>query len=70
MYEIPLSRFGLQTVAEAAEEKGVKVRTVQKWIEKGLLPVIVVGTGRNAKFLLARRDVQKFNPRPAGRPIK
>lgn len=65
---IPLSRFGLVTVEEAAALRGVSARRVQQYVEGGRIPVVVVGEGRNRKYLLARADVEAFAPEPPGAP--
>jgi|GEM_PF-2955395 len=70
MREIPLSEFGLMTVADVCAEKGLAPKTVQNWINAGLLPVVVVGSGRSAKFLLREEDVKAFTPPARGRPAK
>lgn len=68
MVEIPLSEFGLMTVAEACAAKGWAAKTVQNWIGAGLLPAVVIGAGRSARFLLRKSDVKAFVPPPRGRP--
>ena len=69
MREIPLSVFGLESVPDVSARKGDgwSVRAVQNWIAAGLLPVVVVGVGRSAKFLLRTRDVDAFSPPGRGR---
>lgn len=66
MREIPLSEFGLVTVAEAVAAKGWAAKTVQNWINAGLLPAVVIGAGRSARFLLRRSDVDAFTAPPRG----
>jgi hypothetical protein len=75
MRVVPISVFGLETVQEVSARKGDgwSIRAVQNWINAGLLPVVVVGAGRSAKFLLRTRDVNKFAPpgrgtKPASKP--
>jgi hypothetical protein len=68
MRELPLSDFGLETIASACARKGWVVTTTQKWVQRGLLPVVVVGSGRSAKHLLRVADVDGFTPPPRGRP--
>lgn len=65
MVEVPLKDVGLMHVAEAAELLGVTSRAVQKWIEGGLLPVVVVSS---KVFLLRVKDVGNFKRPPRGRP--
>jgi hypothetical protein len=60
--EIPLSDFGLETVADAASRRGWTVRTVQNWIALGLIAAVRAGTGQRAVFLLRTADVDKFVP--------
>jgi excisionase family DNA binding protein len=66
--EIPLSDVGLVTVEEAAAAKGCDPSTVRRWASRGNIPVIVVGKGRSAKFLLRKTDVDGFTPPPVGYP--
>jgi hypothetical protein len=66
--EIPLSELELLTVGDVAALKGKAVRTVQKWILAGAIPVFVVGTGKRTVYLLRESDVKEFNPPPMGRP--
>jgi hypothetical protein len=68
--EIPLSEYGLMTVDEAAAARGWVVRTVQKWITDGLLPVVCAGHGKRGVYLLREKDVKAFTPPPRGRPAK
>ncbi len=69
MREIALSKFGLLTVEEAAARRGCAVRTVQRWIEDGLIPCVPVGpAGRNRKYLVQVTDLDAFEPAPAGAP--
>jgi excisionase family DNA binding protein len=68
--EIPLARYGLVSVEEAAAIRGVSVRRVQQYVESGRIPVVVAGVGRNRKYLLARADVEAFEPKPPGQPPK
>jgi hypothetical protein len=64
--EIPLSDFGLETVAEVCARKGWAPKTVQNWIRWELIPVVPVGTGRSAKFLVRSSDVDAFEPPKRG----
>jgi excisionase family DNA binding protein len=68
MVAIPLARFGLLTVEEAAERRGVSPRTVQRWIEDGGLNHVPVGEGRNRKFLVVAEELDAFQPAPVGAP--
>lgn len=68
MREIPLSEFGLVTVADVCAARGWASKTVQNWIRAELLPVVVIGSGRSAKFLLRESDVKAFVPPARGRP--
>lgn len=65
---IPLSELGLMTVEEAARERGCDPSTVRRWASRGEIPVVQVGTGRSAKFLLRKTDLDAFTPRSAGAP--
>ena len=62
MRVLPLSDFGLVTVPEACALRGWAAKSVQNWVRAGLMPAVVVGTGRSAKFLLRRSDVAAFVP--------
>jgi hypothetical protein len=66
--EIPLAQFGLETVAEACDRKGWAHRSVQNWINGDLLPCVVIGVGKSAKYLVRKTDVDAFVPPPRGRP--
>jgi predicted site-specific integrase-resolvase len=68
--EIPLSDYGLVTVDDAAQRRGWVVRTVQKWIMDGLLPVVCAGKGKRGVYLLREEDVTAFTPPARGRPKK
>ncbi len=68
--EIPLSEFGLEMVAGVAARKGWSEKAIQNWIRAGLLPAVVLGTGRGATFLVQTSDVEKFVTPPRGRPAK
>lgn len=69
MNEIPLSRVGLLTVPETAEQLGRSIRGVQKLIADGRIPVVIAGTGRRIVYLIRAVDVKKFTPPPRGRPV-
>jgi excisionase family DNA binding protein len=67
--EVPLSKFGLYTVEEAARERGVSARTVQRWIENEGIAVVPVGPeGRNRKYLVIANEVVAYEPGPVGAP--
>lgn len=68
MREIPLSEFGLESVPDVCVRKGWAAKTVQNWINGGLIPAVVIGAGRSARFLLRTTDVDAFTPPPRGRP--
>jgi hypothetical protein len=68
--ELSLSEFGLELVSDACARKGWSAKTVQNWIGAGLLPAVVLGTGRGATFLVRIKDVDAFQPPPRGRPPK
>jgi hypothetical protein len=44
------------------------VRSVQRWIEAGLIPVLAAGPPGRRVYLLREADVKVFNPPPMGRP--
>jgi hypothetical protein len=64
MNVIPLASLGLETVAEVSARKGAgwSVKIIQVRIRAGELPVVVVGEGRSAKFLLRTKDVDAYTP--------
>lgn len=66
--EIPLAEVGLLSVADAAERRGWSVSAVQKWVQAGLIPVVVAGGGMRSTHLLRIKDVDAFTPPPRGRP--
>lgn len=68
--EVRRSDYGLMTVEEAAARRGWAVRTVQKWILDGLLPVVCAGHGKRGVYLLRQKDVDGFEPPARGRPPK
>ncbi len=65
---IPLAELGLVTVEEAARMKSCDSTTVRRWARRGELPVVVVGSGRSAKYLLRKSDVDAFTPNSVGAP--
>lgn len=64
--EIPHESLGLISVEDAAVEKGVTVRSVQRWVTAGWIPAVVIGTGKRASYLLRRVDLVHFTPPPSG----
>jgi hypothetical protein len=68
MREIPLSDVGLISVDDAAARRKVNERTIRLWIQAGLLPVIVVGAGKRATYLLRAADVTAFTAPRRGAP--
>jgi excisionase family DNA binding protein len=68
MNRLALAEFGLMTVDEAAALRGCDPSTVRRWASRGEIPVLVVGEGRSAKFLLRKADVEAFAPNPVGAP--
>lgn len=65
---IPLADFGLCTVEEAAERLHSNVRSVQRWIARGLIPAVIVRGGERPWYLLRLVDVGRFQPPPVGYP--
>lgn len=68
MTVIPLSSFGLISVEDAARRRNCDPSTVRRWASRGEIPVVVVGSGRSAKFLLRIADVESFVPGTVGAP--
>jgi excisionase family DNA binding protein len=68
--EVPLSKFGLMTVKEAAELRGVDRKTVQRWVTAGHIAAVPISVGANGMFLVVAEEVKAFTPSPAGAPRK
>jgi hypothetical protein len=68
--QFPLSDAGLIAVKDAADRRGWAVKSVQNWINAGLIPFTVAGGGMRTVFLLWIKDVDAFTPPPRGRPAK
>ena len=67
---LPLEQFGLLSVVDAAERRGVDDETVRSWLRKGL-PVVVAGSGRNRTVhLIPIAALDAFAPAPVGAPKK
>lgn len=67
--ELPLSAVGLLSLADVAARFGCSVRAVQKWVEGGLLPVVVAGGGKRTVYLVRVKDAAGFTKPPRGRPV-
>jgi len=52
--------------AEAARLRGVSRQAIAILVKKGRLSVMKIG----GRLLVLRKDVEKFEPEPAGRPPK
>lgn len=52
--------------AEAARLRGVSRQAIARLVQRERLPVLKIG-GRS---LVRRADVERFTPKPAGRPAK
>lgn len=68
--ELDLADFGLETVERAAARRGQNRATVRLWVAKGLLPAVVLGAGRTARYLVRPADVDAVPLRGKGRPPK
>lgn len=66
--EIPLAKLGLLAVPDAAARLGRSVRGVQKLIQGGRLPAVVVSGGKRAVYLIRLSDLAAFTPPTRGRP--
>lgn len=66
--EIPLESLGLIDVKGACARRGWAPKSVQNWINAGLIPVAVAAGGMRRTFLLRITDVDAFTPPPRGRP--
>ncbi len=69
MNAIPLSEFGLATVAEAAVRRECDPSTVRRWVHTGLVPAVAIGSGRSAVYLVRLADVDSVEVRPVGAPV-
>lgn len=67
--EIPLSEVGLETTEQAAARRGQSAATVRKLVADGLVPAVVVGTGRSARYLVRPADVDLIPLRGKGAPV-
>lgn len=56
----------MYSIPELAQKLGVHRATVHRWVQKGLLPAIRVGTGR--KFYLIPEEALPALPRRKGKP--
>ncbi|MDY3555283.1 helix-turn-helix domain-containing protein [Gemmata sp. JC717] len=66
--EIPLSEVGLETTEQAATRRGQSPATVRKLVADGLVPAVVVGAGRAARYLVRPCDVDAVPIRGKGAP--
>ena len=46
------------TIAQAAEQLGLHPKTVRKWADQGILPVVRLGPRKDRRF--AREDIHRF----------
>lgn len=70
MKELSLADYGLLTVEEAAlrRDPPVAARTVQRWIENGDLPAVIIGSGRYRRYLIPTKLLDAFEPARPGAP--
>ncbi len=68
MREIPLSEVGLETTEQAAARRGQSGATVRKLVADGVIPAVVIGTGRTARYLVRPADVDAVPIRVRGAP--
>ena len=66
--ELPLSEFGLETVENAASRRNQHPTTLRKLVAVGVMPAVVVGAGRSARYLLRPADVDALPVKTPGRP--
>ena len=65
IWSVPLCR----AVAMGLQPADWAPKTVQNWVRAGLIPALVVGSGRGGgSYLLRTKDVDAFEPPPRGRP--
>ena len=53
-------QFGLVTVAVVAIRFDTCERAVQKWIGRGWLPAVPVGSGSHVRYLVPERELARF----------
>ena len=66
--ELSLADFGLETTEQAAARRGQSGPTVRRWVAKGYIPAVVVGTGRTTRYLVRIADVDAVPVREPGAP--
>lgn len=68
MREVSLSKFGLLTVRQAAELRGVDRKTIQRWVGAGHVTAVPLDMGgKHGAYLVIEAEVKAFVPEPAGR---
>lgn len=65
---VPLSEYGLELIESAAKRKNCAPTTVRRWVQLGYLRAVRVGEGRSAKYLVPIKEVDAYQPNPAGAP--
>lgn len=68
MRELKLSDFGLETTEQAAARRGQNGATVRKLVADGVIPAVVIGAGRTARYLVRPADVDAVPVRTRGAP--
>lgn len=66
--EFSLASVGLIDVRGACERRKWNAKSVQNWINAGLLPACFATGSKRRTFLLRIADVDAFTPPPRGRP--
>lgn len=67
--EFPLASVGLIDVQGACERRGWNAKSVQNWVNAGLLPVTFATGSKRRTFLLRITDVDAFvPPKPGPKP--
>jgi len=58
------------TTQEAAEYKGLSVKTIQKWIrqKEDPLPSVKIGDNKRAQYLIPVEALNNYQPKGVGRP--
>jgi hypothetical protein len=64
--ELKLADFGLETTEQAATRRGQSGAHVRKLVADGLVPAVVIGEGRSARYLVRPEDVDAVPVRARG----
>ena len=65
--ELKLEQFGLVEAHQVATRLGRNIRTIQRWIDQGLLDAVAIGDER-VTYLIPLAALEKFQLPAVGRP--